>query len=280
MRCSPITPSLGAEVSDVDLQTPISTSTASQLRQALNKNHVLVFRNQHLNREDHKAVARCFGELHIHPSRRHLAQDQDTEFFLIDIKPNAQQSNGETWHADITCEEVPPRASLLYLTNLPANGGGDTLFTNMHDAFNELSPELQGILRSKRAFHDGEQDLRQYGIKLKQGHTYPANDHPVIIRHPDTGQPTLYVNQSFTSHLLDTPSWESSMLLDGLFDRIRSNVRHQCRIKWTPHTLVIWDNYSVQHQAVFDYQGFARYGERLTVVGSGPPVTWDPGGEG
>ena len=83
----------------------------------------------------------------------------------------------------------------------------------MHDAFNELSPELQGVLRSKRAFHDGEQDLRQYGIKLKQGHTYPANDHPVIIRHPDTGQPTLYVNQSFTSHLLDTPSWESSMLL-------------------------------------------------------------------
>ena len=52
------------------------------------------------------------------------------------------------------------------------------------------------------------------------------------------------------------------MLLGGLFDRIRSNVRHQCRIKWTPHTLVIWDNYSVQHQAVFDYQGFARYGER------------------
>ena len=45
------------------------------------------------------------------------------------------------------------------------------------------------------------------------------------------------------------------MLLEGLFDRIKSNVRHQCRIKWTPHTLVIWDNYSVQHQAVFDYQG-------------------------
>ena len=58
-ECSPITPSLGAEVSDVDLQTPISTSTASQLRQALNKHHVLVFRSQHLDREAHKAVARC-----------------------------------------------------------------------------------------------------------------------------------------------------------------------------------------------------------------------------
>ena len=101
-------PILGAEVSDVDLQTPISPSTASQLRQALNKHHVLVFRSQHLDREAHKAVARCFGELHTHPSRRHLAQDQDPEFFLIDIKPDARQSNGETWHADITCEEVPP----------------------------------------------------------------------------------------------------------------------------------------------------------------------------
>ena len=120
-----------------------------------------MFRSQHLNSEDHKAVTQCFGELRVHPSRRHLAQGQDPEFFLIDIKPNARQSNGETWHAGITCEEVPPRASLLYLTNLTANGVGDPLFTNMHDAFNELSPELQGVLRSKHAFHDSEQDLRQ-----------------------------------------------------------------------------------------------------------------------
>ena len=64
------------------------------------------------------------------------------------------------------------------------------------------------------------------------------------------------------------------MLLNGLFDRIKANVRAQCRVQWRPGTLTIWDNYSVQHQAVFDYQGYRRYGERLTVQAPNEPQAW------
>ena len=73
---------------------------------------------------------------------------------------------------------------MLYLTQLPENGGGDTLFANMQAAYAELSRELQAYLRTKRALHDGEIDLARYGIRLKNGQTYPANSHPVVIAHP------------------------------------------------------------------------------------------------
>ena len=121
------------------------------------------------------------------------------------------------------------------------------------------------------AFHDGERDLLRYGIRLKPGQSYPAHTHPVVIQHPKTQKPVLYVNEGFTAHLLNVPSFESDLILQGLFQRIKTNARHQCRIKWTPNMITLWDNYSVQHQAIFDYSGYHRYGERITIAADQAP---------
>ena len=93
----------------------------------------------------------------------------------------------------------------------------------------------------------------------------------MVIQHPKTEKPVLYVNEGFTAHLLNVPSFESDLILQGLFQRIKTNARHQCRIKWTPNMITLWDNYSVQHQAIFDYSGFYRYGERITIAADEPP---------
>ena len=157
-------------------------------------------------------------------------------------------------------------ASILYVTKCPENGGGDTLFANMHAAFDELSPDLQTLLIGKTAYHDGEIDLRNYGIRLRPEQSYPKASHPVVPRHPQTGKPYLFANGSFTSHIEDIPRWESDMLLQGLYHRTATNPRIQCRVKWSPNTLVMWDNRSAQHHAILDYAGFARYGERVSVL--------------
>lgn len=274
MKITPITPTIGAEITGIDLEQPLSDHSWQAIARAFADHHVLVFRDQVLSRERHKAFARRFGEIHIHPSKKHAKTTQDPEFFLIDIKPDDKGSNGEVWHADITCEQQPPYASLLYITEVPKNGGGDTLFANMHDAFDELSPSMQAYLGGQQAFHDGEQDLRRYCIRLKPGQYYPAHAHPVVVVHPFTGRPVLYVNEAFTSHLLEMPLFESNLILNGLYDRIRSNPRLHCRVQWTPNMLTLWDNYSVQHQAVFDYQGYRRYGERITVSSPATPKAY------
>ena len=69
MLATPITPIIGAEISDVSLAN-LSAADVAQIEELFLKHMVLVFRDQELNREQHKAFARNFGELHIHPSKR------------------------------------------------------------------------------------------------------------------------------------------------------------------------------------------------------------------
>jgi taurine dioxygenase len=275
MNISSITPTVGAEVTGVDL-ADLSPEAVSSIKAAFLKHHVLVFRDQTLSRDQHKAFGRLFGDLHIHPSKRNGMNQQDPELFIINTKPDAKLTNGEAWHSDVSCEEIPPKASILYVTKCPENGGGDTMFANMHEAFDELSPALQSLLLSKTAYHDGEIDLRNYGVRLRDGQTYPKASHPLVPRHPENGRPYLFANGSFTSHIEGIPRWESDMLLQGLYQRTATNPRIQCRVKWQPNTVVMWDNRSVQHHAILDYAGFARYGERVSVLDSERPQPFTP----
>ena len=275
MQVFPITPNIGAEIDGVDLSQPLDESTVSELRSLFVEHMVLVFRGQSMTRDQHKAFGRYFGNLHVHPSHREgMNPGDDPEIFAIDIKPDAKHSNGEAWHSDITCEVIPPMASLLYITKMPENGGGDTMFANMNMAWEALSDDLKQVLDGKIAFHDGMIDLRNYGIRLRPGQTYPQASHPVVIKHPESGKPVLYVNRSFTSHIENMPPWESRMLLDGLYDFVMGSPRLMCRVKWEENTMVMWDNRSVQHHAIHDYAGYSRYGERVSLLDDIEPAAY------
>ena len=271
LQVQPVTPTIGAEISGINLQAPMSDDLYQTIRALFLEHLVLVFRDQDLSREQHKAFARRFAGLHIHPSKRNGMNEDDPEVFIVDTRPDALITNGEAWHSDISCEEVPPLASLLYVTLTPGNGGGDTMFANMYEAYNGLSARMKNMLTGLTAYHDGEIDLRNYGIRLKPGQTYPKASHPVIVKHPETGRPLLFVNGSFTSHIEGIPKWESDTLLQGLYTYVAKNPRIQCRVKWTPNTLVMWDNRSAQHHAILDYTGHARYGERVSVQDDNRP---------
>ncbi len=174
-------------------------------------------------------------------------------------------ANGEAWHTDLSCEPVPPKASALYITEVPAGGGGDTLFANMHEAYATLSAPMQTLLNGLTAFHDGRKDLRAYGYELKPGQHYPSASHPVVPLHPDTGRPLLFVNEPFTERINELSRAESEALLDILYRHIETNTRFHCRVKWQPNTLVLWDNRAVHHHAVWDYYPQTRRGERVTM---------------
>ncbi len=266
MHIQNITPNIGSVVSDIDISKPLSDDEAKALNELFVDRLVLVFRDQVLSRDEHKAFARRFGDIHIHPSKKNGMNKDDAEVFIIDTKPDAKMSNGEAWHSDVSCDEVPPSASLLYLSRMPENGGGDTMFANMTAAFEELSKPMQEFLLDKVAYHDGEVDLANYGIRLREGQSYPKATHPVITKHPESGKPILFVNGSFTSHIVGLARWESDHILQGLHNYVATNPRIQCRVQWQPNTLVMWDNRSAQHHAIRDYVGYARYAERVSIV--------------
>ena len=270
-KVRPLTPHTGAEIEDLDLCNLTEESTQF-LRNALATHGVLVFRNQPLTRDQHKAIGRAFGRLHVHPGKRLLGVKGDPEIFTVHTKPDSNYSNGEGWHSDVSCEVIPPLASLLYVAVPPL--GGDTMFANAHEAFMALSEPIRRWLTTLTATHDGRQDLAAYDIQLRPDQDYPRAQHPVVIAHPTTSKPILFVNRSFTSRINGLTREESRAVLNMLCDHVASNPRWHCRVHWSPNTLVIWDNRLLQHHAIWDYYPETRYGERVTVEAESAPVRW------
>lgn len=272
LSISPLNPSIGAEVLGVDLAADLGDDTVvSQIRDAFLTHHVLVFRNQELDRDQHKAFGRLFGDLHVHPSKKAFGLGGDPEIFMVSTDEKTRHNNGGRWHMDLSCEAIPPLGSMLLLKVAPPTGG-DTMFANMHLAYETLSPAIQELLKGLHAHHDGLQDLRWYGLKPTLGNEYPSHTHPVVVAHPETGRPLLFVNEAFTESIVGLSNNESAAILNMLFTHIAKNPAIQCRVHWEPGTLVFWDNRCTQHFAVWDYAPHRRLGERVSLCGTEQPA--------
>ena len=264
-----LTPHIGAKVRGVDLSQPLTNEQARDVHQAWIDWKILVFPNQHLNRDQHKAFARRWGKLHVHPMQPTYGGDE--EVLVVKTTRDSAYTSGDGWHTDVTCDPVPPLGSMLYVTETPASGGGDTLFADMYLAYQMLSDPMKEFLDPLVAEHDGAGPyVGSYKSTPPEG-GYPKSQHPVIVTHPDSGKKLLYVNRGFTSHIVGLGRSESNAVLEMLYRLIDSTPRLYCRVDWEPNTLAFWDNRCTQHHAVWDYWPNSRYGERVSIVGDQRP---------
>lgn len=268
MKVEPLTPVIGGEVRGCDLAA-LDEAMSEDIKGALARHKVLVFRDQHLTQAQHKAVARLFGTgvIHIH----HLVRGKtaDDEITPVHHDANSTFNIGEGWHADVTCDPDPIAASLLYMKAMPPGGGGDTLFADMHECWKRLSDPLKTMIEPLTALHDGAKGYGEdYGITAEStGRAYNRSHHPVVLAHPITREKLLFVNTGFTTKINGLSALESRAILDLLFRHIEQCVTAQVRVRWEPETLVMWDNIATQHQAVWDYFPETRLAERVSVIG-------------
>ncbi|MBL4720580.1 MAG: TauD/TfdA family dioxygenase [Alphaproteobacteria bacterium] len=268
-----ITPSIGGEVSGLDLSKPLSDADFDTLHAAFLDRKVLFFRNQNMTLDQQKAFGRRFGELHIHPSARPYREDgvDHAEILFIHADENTTRTAGDTWHSDVSCDPEPPMASILRLVEIPPSGG-DTLFASMSAAYDALSEPMKLYLGALTATHDGAPNYKDRAkrrdnvIDEKQ---YPSNIHPIIRTHPETGQKAIYVNEAFTTQINDIPKKEGAAVLRFLFDHI-ANAAFQCRFQWSENAIAMWDNRCTLHHAMWDYFPSTRSGFRVTVKGDKP----------
>ncbi|WP_413755440.1 TauD/TfdA dioxygenase family protein [Streptomyces sp. MMBL 11-3] len=264
----PLTPLLGAEVSGLDLSEELTPVQQKEIRAAFLTHHVLVFRDQHLTPDDHKRFAGLFGPLH--PV---ALPEEDSDPYILEIRANkdSRAVAGNGWHADGTADAEPSLGSMLHITEIPEIGsGGDTLFANMHLAYDMLSPSMKAFLDGLTAVHDGARPWLAQGQLPPAEYDVPRTEHPVVVRHPDTGRKLLFVNGPYTSRITQLAAAESTAVLEMLYDHIaRTNLLH-CRVRWQANTLVFWDNRCVQHHATWDYFPYARYGQRIAIDGTRP----------
>ncbi len=117
-----LTPHIGAEIGGVDLSCPLGNQQFQEVHDALMENLVVFFRGQTLTHDQHKAFGRLFGELAIHPASPH-APEGHPEILTIHADENSKHVAGEEWHSDVSCDAEPPLGSILYLTEVPPEGG-------------------------------------------------------------------------------------------------------------------------------------------------------------
>lgn len=271
---------LGAEVTGLDLSQPLSASDFQRLHRAHLDHHVLVFRDQRITPAQQVAFSRRWGPLQIHVLRNFQLQDHPEVLVVSNIIENGQPTGlgdaGHFWHSDLSYKEKPSLGSLLHAQELPEEGG-DTLFANMHLAYDTLPPALRPAVQGLRAEHSYLAQYEQlrarnpYRPALTQAQIDEVKPvtHPVVRVHPETGRRALFVSEHFTTRIVGIPQDESCALLAELFEH-SEKPEHIYRHQWRPHDMVFWDNRSLMHLAAGCPAHLRRKLYRTTIEGDVP----------
>ena len=276
-RVEPVAGALGAQVHGVNLAHPLTDEIFEAIRSALHEYLVIFFRGQELTTEQHRAFAERLGPLEPHPYVRGLAGHPD----IIEIvkEPDETQNFGSGWHADLTFLEQPPGGAVLYARELPPVGG-DTMFANMYLAYETLSDGMREMLDALNSVHASGQPERYFaeyrGMRKRPDTEAIERTHPVVCTHSRTGRRALFVNPMFTVRFESMTTEESAPVLGYLYGHA-TRPEFTFRFRWSPGTLLVWDNRVVLHNALEDDFGAARNGmgfrrvlHRATLAGERP----------
>ena len=269
IQVEPLTNVIGAEVRGVDLSKPLDGITRQEIHDAWMEHLVLFFRDQDLDIESHKAFARQFGELHIHPVLQPLKDEGHPEIVIL-VSSADMPYVAERWHSDVTFESTPPTGSILRALEIP-EVGGDTIWASMYAAYEALSDSMQRIVSGLEAVHDPKYFR---GIAAKQNNDAfedkPDTVHPVIRTHPVTGRKGIFVNETFTSHIVGMKPKESQVILGYLYHHL-TQPDFTCRFRWQKGSVAMWDNRCTQHVVMTDNIAPRRLLHRATLVGYDKP---------
>jgi taurine dioxygenase len=267
IRVAPLTGSLGAEVEGVDL-ADVDDDLFTELHRAFLAHKVLFFRDQPLSPASHVAFGRRWGDLEVHPFIR--GHPEHPEILVLEStaeKPDAAQS----WHSDVTFRPCPSLGSILRGRVVPPVGG-DTVWADMERAYEGLSDRLKDRIEGAVAVHSMEKVFGRHMTPDEREAAlaeHPPQRHPVVRTHPETGRRSLFVNGPFTMRIEGLEPAESDELLRRLITQ-PSVPQYQCRFRWRPDSVAMWDNRCTQHYAVPDFFPQHRRMERVTVVGDRP----------
>ena len=276
-----LTCAIGAELSNVDLgEASRDDLLFAEIRALLLEHKVLFLRDQDMTRAEHVAFARRFGELEDHPV---VGSDPEHPGLVRIYKgPDTRAEQYENaYHCDATWRERPQFGAVLRCVECP-EVGGDMIWVNMVAAYARLPEHVKQQIDRLRARHSIEATFgaampidKRLALKAQ----YPDVEHPVVRRHPETGEKVLFVN-AFTTHFTNFHTPENvrfgqdyapgaSALLQYLI-RQAAVPEYQVRFRWRRNSVAIWDNRCTQHYAVQDFWPAVRNLERAGIIGDRP----------
>lgn len=277
MEIRPVTGVFGAEVLGARL-VDLTDAELAEVRSIMCRHEVVVFRDQFLTPAEQSAFSRRLGPSAETPFVRTMDDFPDVIRVVKEADEGAAFNFGGAWHSDFSFLEHPPSFTILAAVDVPPYGG-DTVFASMTAAWRALDPTTQARLRELVAVHtarDAYSRRMQPFHSGMRGMTIECDDtadderrHPLVRRHPETGETVLFFNRAYVRDVADMERSEAGQLLNFLHAHT-TDATVTYRHRWRPGDVVVWDNRSTQHLAVNDYAGFRRELTRTTVQGEIP----------
>jgi alpha-ketoglutarate-dependent taurine dioxygenase len=249
---------LGADVGGLDLSGEIDDKIFRDIYKAWNDHLVLRFRDQQLDDNALVAFSRRFGELDMAPTpapgeRMVVTLPEVAVISNIVVGGKAVGSLGNSelvWHQDMSYKELPPKASLLYGIETPS-AGGETFFYNLYKAYATLPQTLKSRIQALSCKHDATRNssgqLRKGFEERYSNAERPGAIHPLVVRHPETGRPSLYLGRRPNAWIVGLSDADSDALLDELWAHVQQGP-HLWTQEWRQGDLVIWDNRCTLHR--------------------------------
>jgi taurine dioxygenase len=269
---------VGAEIRGVDLSQPLDDATFAAIERAYNEHGVIFFRDQHVTPPQQVAFTRRFGEIAFNIFGERWSVPGSPEIVVVsnitqDGKPIGIKRAGENWHSDMCYTATPPRGTMLYAVEVPDLLGlplGDTEFASAAAAWDALPQAMRDRIEGRRAIFDFTGRKRAFPPSQAEIERNPPVRHPIVRTHPFTGRKCLYVMRDDCTGIEGVPDAEADVLIAALADHVVKPAfiyRHQ----WRVGDLLLWDNCTVQHRAVQDYDmPLRRLMHRTTMGGSVP----------
>ena len=269
LNLEPLGPVLGARIHDLDLSQSLSDEVIEAIVSALGHHGVVSFPQQQLTPVQQRDFSARFGELEVNVANAYQEPGIPHMMILSNMVENGRPVGiadaGQDWHTDMSYSRLIAFTNVLYGIKIPHRNGqslGNTEFCSMHAAYAALPDAWKKKLEGKTATHDfakfwdkmrQEKGSKRPPLTPEQRAAKPPVTHPVVMTHPITGKPVLYVNPGYAMRINELDPQESDAWLAFLFQHQLQD-QFKYRHLWQEGDVLMWDNLGTIHNAVADYR--------------------------
>jgi taurine dioxygenase len=241
----PLPGPFGVRIEGVDLRVDHPAEVRAAVRAAWLEHALVLVRGQDLGTADHQRFVEWFGPI---SQAGNAPTAVTSERYISNTRPEGVAREGSLLkHQDFCFYETLLPGLSLYAEEVPQVGGA-TVFASTQLAYQRLPDDLKQRIASLHARHvyDYRNDYGTQRFRIASSPGAPTATHPMVLTHPETGRPLLFVNELMTDSIVELDERDGEALLEELWSYLDDDaVRYEH--EWQVGDLIVWDNLSLQH---------------------------------